>query len=97
MDEKSPDKLGFKGRMLIFTALEKTYGRECAFDIATKSDDHVLKLVAIKYHVVDRGTDAALPNDRPSMPQRDLASAHKYRLMQPDQSPPFPIVTRRRP
>lgn len=33
--------------MLIFTALEKTYGRECAFDIATKSDDHVLKLVAI--------------------------------------------------
>ena len=47
MDEKSPDKLGFKGRMLIFTALEKTYGRECAFDIATKSDDHVLKLVAI--------------------------------------------------
>ena len=30
MDEKSPDKLGFKGRMLIFTALE-TYGCECAF------------------------------------------------------------------
>ena len=24
-----------------------TYGGECAFDIATKSDDHVLKLVAI--------------------------------------------------
>ena len=47
MDGTSPDKLGFKGRMLIFTALEKTYGRECAFDIATKSDDHVLKLVAI--------------------------------------------------
>ena len=47
MDEKSPDKLGFKGRMLIFTALERTYGRECAFDIATKSEDHVLKLVAI--------------------------------------------------
>jgi hypothetical protein len=47
MDEKSPAKLGFKGRMLIFTALEKTYGRECAFDIATKSDDHVPKLVAI--------------------------------------------------
>ena len=47
MDGKSPDKLGFKGRMLIFSALEKTYGRECAFDIATKSDDHVLKLVAI--------------------------------------------------
>ena len=47
MDEKSPDNLGFKGRMLIFTALEKTYGRDIAFDIATKSDDHVLKLVAI--------------------------------------------------
>jgi hypothetical protein len=47
MNEKSPDKLGFKGRMLIFTALEKTYGRDCAFDIATKSEDHVLKLVAI--------------------------------------------------
>lgn len=47
MDGKSPDKLGFKGRMLIFSALQKTYGRECAFDIATKSDDHVLKLVAI--------------------------------------------------
>ena len=45
MDEKSPDKLGFKGPMLIFTAPAKTYGRECAFDIATKSDDHVLKLV----------------------------------------------------
>ena len=47
MDEKSHDKLGFKERMFIFTALEKIYGRECAFDIATKSDDHVLKLVAI--------------------------------------------------
>ena len=47
MDGTSPDKLGFKGRMLAFTALKKTYGRECAFDIATKSDDHVLKLVAI--------------------------------------------------
>ena len=45
MDEKSPDKLGFKGRVLIFTAPETTYGRECAFDIATKSDDHVLKLL----------------------------------------------------
>ena len=47
MDGTSPDKLGFKGRMLIFSALEKTYGRDCAFDIATKSEDHVLKLVAI--------------------------------------------------
>jgi hypothetical protein len=47
MDEKSLDKLGFKGRMLIFTALEKTYGRDTAFDVATKSDDHLLKHVAI--------------------------------------------------
>jgi hypothetical protein len=39
MDEKSPDKLGFKGRMPIFTALEKTYGRDTAFDIASVSDD----------------------------------------------------------
>ena len=60
MDEKSPDKLGFKDRMLIFTALEKTYGRECAFDIATKSDDHVLKLVAI----------AAADEQRPGPPAR---------------------------
>ena len=27
--------------------LASFYGRECAFDIATKSDDHALKLVAI--------------------------------------------------
>ena len=47
MDEKSPDKLGFKGRMLVFTALEKTYGREFALDVATKSDNYVLKLVTI--------------------------------------------------
>jgi hypothetical protein len=46
MDGTSPDKLGFKGRMSIFTALEKTYGRECAHDIATKSDGHVLNATA---------------------------------------------------
>jgi hypothetical protein len=37
----SPDRLGF------FTALKKTYGRDTAFDIATKRNDHVLKLGAI--------------------------------------------------
>ena len=47
MDGKSPTKLGLKDWMLCFAALEKCYGRDAAFDIATKSEDHVLKLVAI--------------------------------------------------
>jgi hypothetical protein len=47
MDEKPADKLSLKDRMLIFSALERTYTRETAFDIATKSDDYMLKVVAI--------------------------------------------------
>jgi hypothetical protein len=47
MDEKSPAKLGLKDHMLVFASLEKTYGRECAFDIATRSADPMLKLVAV--------------------------------------------------
>jgi hypothetical protein len=68
MDEKSPDKLGFKDRMLIFTALEKTYGRECAFDIANKSDDHVLKLVAIA--AVDEQAAQVLLHDLATLSQK---------------------------
>ena len=46
----------------------------------------------VKIDTVDRGADAALPNDRPPMPQRDLALTHESSLMQPDQSPPFRLV-----
>ena len=72
MDGTSPDKLGFKGRMLAFTALKKTYGRECAFDIATKSDDHVLKLVAIA--AADEQAARTLLHDLATLRQRGLGS-----------------------
>ena len=88
MDEKSPDNLGFKGRMLIFTALEKTYGRDTAFDIATKSDDHVLKLVAIA--AADEQAAQTLLHDLSHLaPEaRGHASAQRRALATPPQPRP---------
>ena len=94
MDGKSPDKLGFKGRMLIFTALEKTYGRECAFDIATKSDDHVLKLVAIA--AADEQAAQTLLHDLATLrPEaRGHAAAQRRALAAPRQPRPRPRTLR---
>ena len=64
MDEKSPDKLGLKGRMQIFAALQHTYDRETAFDVATKSNDYMLKLVAIASADQSGGREDACPSPR---------------------------------
>jgi hypothetical protein len=47
MNDMLTAKLGMKDHMLVFTALEKTYGRDCAIDIAARSVEPLLKLVAI--------------------------------------------------
>ena len=83
MDGTSPDKLGFKGRMLIFTALEKTYGRECAFDIATRSDDHMLKLVAIA--AADEQAAQTLLHDLATLRQKREGSTQRRALAAPRQ------------
>ena len=54
-----------------------TYGGECAFDIATKSDDHVLKLVAIA--AVDEKSAHVLDDDGHVLNSRATDAATKVR------------------
>ncbi len=78
MDEKSPDKLGLKGRMQIFAALQHTYGRETGFDIATKSDDYMLKLVAVA--AADQNAAQVLMLDLVTLSEKKDGSAEQKAL-----------------
>ena len=62
MDNKPTDRLGLKGRMMILTALQTTYDRDAAFDIAQKSADMMLKIVAVA--TADYATAMTLMHER---------------------------------
>jgi len=51
MDDPKPalrDELGLRDRWMLFSAVEATYGSKAAFDIAERSNDLMLKLIAIE-------------------------------------------------
>ncbi len=81
MDDKPTDQLGLKGRMTILTALQATFGREVAFDIAERSDDVMLKLVAVAS--VDSHVATTLAHDATTLhAKRDGTPADNARRWQ---------------
>ena len=81
MDDKPTDRLGLRGRMMILTALQTTYDRDTAFDIAQKSDDLMLKIVAVA--TADYATATTLMHDLQTLHEkRDGTPADNARRWQ---------------